>query len=83
MNATRLNTQLLLQRSVEFNQNLSPKFLTLTRWREGGNKLDPRELAHPSSLFLGGLLASLITYNPGARSARELVFWPASFADAR
>jgi len=30
MNATRLNTQLLLQRSVDFNQNLSAKFLGLT-----------------------------------------------------
>ena len=31
MNATRLNTQLLLQRSVDFNQNLSAKFLGLNR----------------------------------------------------
>jgi hypothetical protein len=31
MNATRLNTQLLLQRSAHFNQNFSAKFLSLTR----------------------------------------------------
>ena len=30
-NATQLNTQLLLQRSVDFNQNFSAKCVSLTR----------------------------------------------------
>jgi hypothetical protein len=82
MKATRLNTQLLLQRSADFNQNLSAKFLSLTRISPqapgpGGGPLQERNIA--SQLAPASRLRSS-SPDPGERLACPADFGLGAYA---